>query len=292
VRDIFLNYRRADTSGHAGRLSDLLDARFGRDAVFRDVESIDGGTDFVYAIQQAVGSARLMLVLIGNTWATETTPAGARRLEDPEDFVRLEIATALRQGVPVIPVLVEGAQFPAERDLPGDLKPLARVQAVELTEARWQYDTERLVEAIRRVAPLEPGRRRTGRVSRGTWYLVAAALLAVAIGVGWYALRLPPAARIEGVWALPGGSYWTVSKGGTNYRVEETHYESKQVWRRGTGNLEDGDEFVVDLDPVFEPPGQHQYRYKLRLHAQGTMLAGTVRETVSGGVARITLIRQ
>ncbi|MCG6875228.1 MAG: toll/interleukin-1 receptor domain-containing protein [Betaproteobacteria bacterium] len=292
MRDIFLNYRRADTAGHAGRLTDLLDARFGRGTVFRDVESIDGGTDFVQAIQRAVGSARLMLVLIGNTWTTETTHDGTRRLDDPDDFVRLEIATALRHGLPVLPVLVEGAQMPTEGELPEDLKPLARVQAVELTEARWQYDTGRLVDAIARIAPVEPRRRRGERVSRGIRYLLAAALVAAAIGGAWYVLGPSSAASLEGVWNLPTGSFWTVWKDGASYRVEETHHESKQVWRRGTGRMQDGDAFVVDLDPVFEPPGRHHFHYELNLAAEGRMLAGTVRETVKGGEERITLVRQ
>jgi TIR domain len=291
VRDIFLNYRRADTAGHAGRLTDLLDARFGRGTVFRDVESIDGGTDFVHAIQRAVGSARLMLVLIGNTWTTETAPDGTRRLDDPEDFVRLEIATALRQGLPVLPVLVEGAQMPAERDLPPDLKPLARVQAVELTEGRWQYDTAHLVETIARLAPTEAMRRRVRRISLGIRYLLASTLLAVAIAGAWYALRPSAAASLEGVWMLPSGSFWTVWKDGANYRVAETHYESRQVWRRGTGSTQAGGVFVVELDPVFEPSDRRQYHYELRTKSDGKMLTGTIRETVQGREGSITLVR-
>jgi len=266
LREIFLNYRRADTSGHAGRLSDLLDARFGDGTVFRDVASIDAGTDFVDAIQRAVGSARLMMVLIGNTWATATTSEGARRLDDPEDFVRIEIATALRQGLPVLPVLVEDAQLLAERDLPTDLKTLARVQAVELTEARWQYDTGRLVDAVARIASIEPKQ-----------------------GGGEQASHV---ASLEGIWTLPTGSFWTVWKDGASYRVEETHYESKQVWRRGTGSLRSGEVFRVDLDPVFEPPGRHQYHYELKPAAEGKMLVGTIREIVKGNEESITLIRQ
>ncbi|NJN40522.1 MAG: toll/interleukin-1 receptor domain-containing protein [Gammaproteobacteria bacterium] len=272
MREIFLNYRRADTSGHAGRLTDLLDARFGSGTVFRDVESIDAGTDFVHAIQQAVGRARLMLVLIGNTWATMTTSDGARRLDDPEDFVRIEIATALGQGIPVLPVLVEGARLPAERDLPTDLTPLARVQAVELTEARWRYDTDGLVDTVTRVARIEPGERTEPGYGAGA--------------------RAARATILEGVWSLPSGSFWTVWKDGTGYRVEETHYDSRQVWRRGMGSLRSEDAIEVDLDPVFEPPGRHQYHYELRLAADGKLLVGTMRETVKGREEPITLARQ
>jgi hypothetical protein len=292
VRDIFLSYRRADAAGHAGRLTDVLEGRLGPGTVFRDVASIDGGTDFVHAIEKALAAARVAVVLIGNTWATETAPDGTRRLDDPRDFVRLEIATALRQGLPVVPVLVEGAQMPAESTLPADLKPLARLQAVELSEGRWEYDTGRLVDTIARVAKLEPKRPITRGASRGIWYALAALTLAATIGGAWFALRPPPAPMLEGVWKLPSGSFWTVWKDGAGYRVEETHYESKQVWKRGTGEAQGGEGFVVELAPVFDDPRRYRYRYELKLAAEGKLLAGNVRETVTGRQGTVTLVRQ
>lgn len=292
MREIFLSYRRADTSGHAGRLTDLLEARFGRSAVFRDVEAIDGGTDFVRAIEQALAGARVMLVLIGNTWASERAPDGTRRLDDPRDFVRLEIATALAAGLPVVPVLVEGAQMPGEDLLPHDLEALARLQAVEVSEARWEYDTGRLVETVARVAGLAPPGRRRPDDRRGLWLGLAALALAAALGATWYATRPAPAPALEGLWHLPTGSFWTVWKDGTGYRVEETHYESKQVWRRGTGEARGAASFVVELVPVFEPPGRARFHYELKLAADGTILAGTIRETASGREASVTLVRK
>jgi hypothetical protein len=292
VREIFLSYRRADTSGHAGRLTDVLEARFGRGAVFRDIEAIDGGTDFVHAIEQALAGARTVLVLIGNTWASETAPDGTRRLDDPRDFVRVEIATALAAGLPVVPVLVEGAQMPGEDRLPPDLQGLARRQAVELSEARWEYDTGRLVETVARVARLAPRGGRRPHRRRGLLLGLAALGLAAALGGVWYAARPRPAPALEGVWQLPTGSFWTVRRDGAGYRVEETHYESKQVWRRGTGAARGADAFVVELDPVFEQPGRARFRYDLTLAADGTILAGTIRETMSGREERVTLVRK
>lgn len=292
MREIFLSYRRADTSGHAGRLTDMLEARFGRGAVFRDVEAIDGGTDFVHAIEKALAGARVMLVLIGNTWASERSPDGGRRLDDPRDFVRLEIATALAAGLPVVPVLVEGVQMPGEDLLPSDLKALARLQAVELSEARWEYDTGRLVETVARIAGLAArGRRRTGD-RRRLWLAIGALALTAAAGGAWYATRPPPAPALEGQWQLPTGSFWTVWKDGARYRVEETHYESKQVWRRGTGEARGAGAFVVELVPVFEQPGRARFHYELKLAAEGTILAGTIREAVSGRESSITLVRK
>src|SRR5512134_3673778 len=136
---IFLSYRRADTAGYAGRLAEALRSRFGRDSVFQDVEAIRPGSDFVHEIDGAIARCHVLVVLIGDTWLTERSASGGRRLEDPEDFVRLEIATALRRGMGVLPVLVEGAKMPPEGDLPADLRPLARVQALELSDSRWEY---------------------------------------------------------------------------------------------------------------------------------------------------------
>jgi hypothetical protein len=260
--------------------------------VFRDVGSIDAGADFVHAIEKALAGARVVLVLIGNTWATETGQDGNPRLGDPRDFVRLEIATALAQGLPVVPVLVEGAQMPDARALPADLERLSRLQAVELSENRWEYDIGRLVETIARVAKLEPtaGPGRTGR--RGLWFALAGIVLAAALGGGWYALRPPPPPPppLEGVWKLPSGNTWTVWKEGAVYRVEETHVESKQVWKRGTGSVQGADAFVVDLDLVFDR-NSVKYRYELRIAAEGKVLAGTVRDLVSGRQGQVTLVR-
>jgi hypothetical protein len=292
MRDIFLSYRRADTAGHAGRLDDVFEARFGPGTVFRDVESIDGGTDFVQAIEKALAGARVMVVLIGNTWSAETKPDGTRRLDDPADFVRLEVATALRKGLPVVPVLVEGAQMPGADALPADLGPLARLQAVELSEGRWAYDTGRLVETVARVAKLEPGGARTRGGSRRAWIAIAVLLLAAAVGGAWYAQRPPPPPPpppLEGVWRLPSGNYWTVWKDGATYRVEETHAETKQVWKRGTGTMA-GDVFTADLDLVFDK-GSVLYRYELKLAAEGKVLAGTVRDLKSGRQGQVTFVR-
>lgn len=290
MREIFLSYRRADTAGHAGRLADAVDARFGRGTVFRDVASIDAGSDFVHAIEGALTRARVVLALVGNTWATETTPSGTRRIDDPEDFVRLELATAFKQRVPVLPVLVEGARMPAEDALPPDLAPLARLQALELSEDRWAYDTGRLMEAIVRVGRLTPAAGAGNR--RRLLGYAAGGLLVAAIASGAWVARRPRASGIEGVWRLPSGSFWTVWKDGDAYRVEETHYQSREVWRRGTGRVEGEGRFVVELVPVFEAPERYRWRYELKVAADGRVLAGSVREMPADRQGTVTLERQ
>ena len=145
---VFISYRREDTAGHAGRLYDEATEQLGRPNVFMDVD-LAPGLDFVERITSAVGGCRALLVVIGPRWATGTDVDGAVRLADPHDFVRLEVETALRrEDVTVIPVLVAGARMPAPDQLPESLRPLARRNAIELSDQRWRYDVGRLLEAV------------------------------------------------------------------------------------------------------------------------------------------------
>jgi len=118
---IFMSYRREDTAYAAGWLFDRLASHFGRGKVFKDVDSIELGDDFVEAITTAVESCDVLLAVIGDQWLTITDQAGRRRLDNPDDFVRLEIEAALTRNVRVIPVLVEGARMPHADELPASL---------------------------------------------------------------------------------------------------------------------------------------------------------------------------
>ncbi len=155
---VFISYRRDDCPGHAGRLYDRLAAQLGRDRVFIDVDSIEPGVDFGDRLAEAVGACGMLIALIGTGWVNATDRDGRRRLDDPADFVRLEIVSGLaRSGLRVIPVRVEGAQMPRAEELPPDLKPLARRNALELSHSRWDYDVSRLIEIADRVAgPASP----------------------------------------------------------------------------------------------------------------------------------------
>jgi hypothetical protein len=145
---IFISYRRDDSAGYAGRLYDRLIPHFGAHRVFMDVEGIELGTDFVAAIEEAVGSCRVLIVIIGDEWLKTTDAAGRRRLEDPHDFIRLETVTALQRGIRVVPVLVGGALMPRAEELPDDLKPLARRQAIEISHKQWEATTAELIRAL------------------------------------------------------------------------------------------------------------------------------------------------
>lgn len=145
---IFISYRRDDSAGYAGRLYDRLSAHFGADQVFMDVEGIELGTDFVTAIEQAVSSCKVLVVVIGDEWLSTTDPAGRRRLEDPNDFVRLETRVALEREIRVVPVLVGGALMPRADELPEELKSLARRQAIEISHKQWEASTRELIRAL------------------------------------------------------------------------------------------------------------------------------------------------
>ena len=206
---VFITYRREDSAAQAGRLYDAMVVKFGEGNVFMDVDMAPG-VDFVKRIREAVASCRVLIVVMGPEWSTIEDEQGRRRLEDPEDFVRLEVETALRRPeVTPIPVLVDGAAMPSQRELPEPLRPITRRNAIELSDLRWRQDVGRLIGALDQLieeAPSASGpssarrrvesageapadatgtRTRPPRTGRGLrWGLVAAfAVLAVVVGI-------------------------------------------------------------------------------------------------------------
>jgi len=153
---IFISYRRGESRHAAGRLADDLAQAFGAGAIFRDIEGIDPGVDFSHALEKALVACNVMLVLIGPQWLGMADAQGRRRLDQPADWIRQEIATALRRDIRVIPVLLEGVALPEPDELPPDMQALVRRQALELADGRWRGDLQRLVETLARV----PGLRR------------------------------------------------------------------------------------------------------------------------------------
>lgn len=145
---IFISYRRDDSIGHAGRLHDRLSDHLGDDQVFMDIDDIQSGKDWVKVIENAVGSCDVLIALIGKQWLTITDAKERRRLDDPKDFVRLEIATALKRDILVIPVLVRGATMPRSQDLPTPLKKLVSHNPLQLSDSRFRPDVNRLIEVL------------------------------------------------------------------------------------------------------------------------------------------------
>ena len=199
---VFISYRRDDAAGYAGRLEEALEKRLGRGSVFRDVLDIAPGADFVEAIRRRLAGAQAVLVLIGPRWAGGES-VGSRRIDDAQDFVRLEVQEALASGAHIIPVLLPGARMPVEAELPAPLQALARRNAMNLGDTHWAADIERLVQSI----GLAPPRR--------VWpWALGAALLAAALVGGWCMLRPQPAPppdageRLIGIWTAPVRYSW------------------------------------------------------------------------------------
>src|SRR5215204_2322180 len=144
---IFISYRREDSGGHAGRLRDRLRARFGR-RVFQDVDGIADGDVFENTLEHALDTCEVALIVIGRTWLTCKDEHGRRRLDDPEDWVRIETRMLLSRNNRVIPVLVGGATMPRAADLPEDLLGLVKWQSRELRDAAWDADVAALTNRL------------------------------------------------------------------------------------------------------------------------------------------------
>lgn len=281
MTSIFISYRRDDSAGEAGRLADALEARFGKERVFRDVEDIRAGEDFARVIDRALAQADTLLVVIGREWLTAGAAAGQRRLNDPQDFVRLEVESALAHGIRVLPVLMRGAVMPAAGELPESLQPLTRIQAHELSDSRWDYDVRRLIEIL----DSRSGWRGSVRRHRRLALVTIAALAIAAGGYAWW--RQTP--DVSGVWNLVNGNVWTVTQDGDRLTIEETHHESREVWRKGVATVR-GRRVEVELDLVFER-GYH-FIGELQLAGNAMTMTGSITLERNGLVEPIALTRQ
>ncbi len=144
----FISYRRQDSAGYSRALYNELSQHFDAEQIFMDVDDIPLGTDFVHILKRNLQDCKVMLVIIGPQWLDIRSSNGGRRLDNPDDFVLLEIASALENNFNIIPVLVNGAPMPAEADLPDILKPLSRRQALELDNKYYQHGIADLVKAL------------------------------------------------------------------------------------------------------------------------------------------------
>jgi hypothetical protein len=149
--NIFISYRRDDSGGMAGRLHDRMAETFGKNKLFMDVDNIPVGRDFEEYLRSQVAACDAMLAVIGPKWLDVKDDTGQRRLDNPEDFVRAEIAAALARNIPLIPVLIDGARVPKASDLPDPLKPLARRQGFEVRHANFGRDAGALAEKLQEV---------------------------------------------------------------------------------------------------------------------------------------------
>jgi len=150
---IFINYRKDDTRWNALALYNELQKYFNKDQIFKDFNTILPGDDFVVSIENALRKCDVLLVVIGPSWLSMKDESGKRRLDDPDDFVRLEVSTALSRNIQVIPVLIDNTPMPKAGDLPENMKSLYRRQFVEIDNTRFEDDVRNLAEAIKKVLP-------------------------------------------------------------------------------------------------------------------------------------------
>ncbi|MFJ3673284.1 toll/interleukin-1 receptor domain-containing protein [Streptomyces sp. NPDC090106] len=151
-RAIFLSYRRSDSSPWTGRLASDLRRYFGKERVYLDIDSNLPARDYVAELEQALFSSRVVIAVLGPQWLISPGGQGQRRLDDPDDLVRLELETALRHGKALIPVLVGGATMPPGHELPRSIETLSHLQAVKIDDTDWPYDFGLLLETLERHA--------------------------------------------------------------------------------------------------------------------------------------------
>jgi hypothetical protein len=179
---IFVNYRREDSMGMAGRLYDRLAQAFGQKNLFMDVDHIPPGVDFADHLNNQVAACDVFIAVIGANWLDVRNEQGERRLHAPDDFVAIEIAAALARDIRVIPVLIDGTRMPKAGDLPEPLRPLVRRHAINLRHDEFGRDAEALIEKIKEALGVKPAKTPQWRV--------AAAIAAVLLLVGSVGLVL------------------------------------------------------------------------------------------------------
>lgn len=191
-KKIFISYRVKDTQAATGRLVDALKQYFDDDQIFMDIDKIEPGLDFTEVIPRYLDSSEVMLAIIGPDWMAYNKDKNTYRIHEPHDWVRVEIATALQRNIRVVPVLLEGASLPEEDQLPDDLKPLLRRQSYEISNKRWKFDSEQLVDFLKRIVgapppqprpqPKPPVPQASDRKSTKYWVIAAVVFLLLIVG--------------------------------------------------------------------------------------------------------------
>lgn len=186
---IFISYRRDDSAGYAGRLYDRLAEHFGPDRIFMDIDVIEPGVDFVQAIQAALRDCTVVIVMMGNLWLDIADQSGQRRLDDPNDFVRLEVETALgRPDVTVVTALVRGARLPPAAELPPSMRGLLSRPHKLLTDERFHEDVQTLIamaeEALQDPVEAVLRANRTRWIAVAPWVMLGLFLAPLAARLG------------------------------------------------------------------------------------------------------------
>lgn len=321
MADIFVSYRRGDSAGHTGRLVDSLVRHFGRPAVFQDVQSIEAGRRWDEVIREGVSRCRVLVAVIGQDWLA-AGPDGQRRIDDPRDHLRREVATALERNIPVIPVLVDGARMPAEDQLPDELKPIVQWQAHELSDSRWEYDVGRLVTMMAGaggiattdsppVQPPSPARR---------WSMAGAMVVLVVTGGLWLTLRSGPLTeentlanerpamttradvgdetrqavtmaptRFEGDWYDEDATHWSIRVTADDVEINHTALGTGTAIGYAEGKIRDR---TVHFQYVVLVPDEPRLNGQLVISDDENRLTGVLTDLEHGGSTRVVLYRE
>ena len=182
MNNIFISYRRSDSADITGRIWDQLTNEFGADRLFRDVDKIPLGQDFRKVISDAIERCEVLLVVIGDEWLSDMDESGRRRIDNPEDYVHMEVRLALERGLAVIPVLVKNAKMPAATDLPPALSALSTINGTKVrADPDFPTDIKRLCANL----PVSVNRVKRGRaISIGAWGVICTVIVTVATVFG------------------------------------------------------------------------------------------------------------
>jgi len=289
---IFISYRRSDSAPHAGRLHDRLCDYFGPDKVFMDVDDIKPGADFVSLIGEKVASCDALIAIIGKGWLTRDKK-GASRLDDPTDFVRLEVEHALKRDILLIPALVEGAEMPRAEDLPGPLGELSQRQAVELSDKDFQYGVDKILAVLEKLPALRNLRPKTepsekaggasiGKQRRSWGAPVALLLVMLFLAWHWSAGRKTTAVTLAGAWEADITYGWGDSyKEQFRFKPEDHQLFGTVSFLGAARGIENG---KIDGDALY-----FNVRYQEKLGETTTDHTNTYRGKITGNEIRFSM---
>lgn len=281
--NVFINYRRQTDAGTAGRIYDNLTRALPGATLFMDVDKLSPGEDFEQGLEKSLDSCKVMLAIVGPQWATLKEEDGTRRLDNPNDFVRREIAKSLGKGVRVIPVLIGGAKLPEAAELPLDLKPFAKRQAMEIRHERFSADVDALAQAI---AAVTPGAR--GLSKR---WLFAAGIAALVLAGGFAAFKsIAPASR----GTQPASSNTKADPQWTEWLDQEGYQREfdRQVRNGWYPHLIEAQPPLRQGDPVkyranYKPTESSTFRFNARHSVNDAEFAAFDAEMTRAGYARV-----
>lgn len=277
---VFISYRRSDSAGYTGRLTDDIGEQLDGQALFRDIEAIEPGIDFVQALERAVAACSVMLVIIGPGWVGASGTDGRRRLHQPDDFVRMEVEAALAREIRVIPVLVGDAQMPEADDLPASMAGLLRRHAYAISDRRWQYDVAQLVDILTRVPGVSGRKSKAGVQARqglpnGVKLAIALLLLlGVGLSARWLLSARSPTGETAATSAVLTDSAfygdWATAEGEV-YNIN-TEPDTGRLYVFAGSRMDDGTGGNADTPPP-SAPGQD-------LYGNGTIVGGRLVATL------------